>query len=199
MGRFTHVGAVVTLAAAILVASGGCNSSPEPKGEAKKASLTREGDLALTAMREADPGLESFLADSHGYAIFPSVGKGGLIVGGAFGRGEVYEMGRHVGYANITEASVGAQVGGQTFHELIVFQNQAAMDRFKRGDVAFGANASAVALKAGAARGTTFKDGMAVFTKPEGGAMVEASIGGQRFKYEPLETAGSTATTQPSR
>jgi lipid-binding SYLF domain-containing protein len=131
--------------------------------------------------------------------IFPSVGKGGVIVGGAYGRGEVYEQGQLVGYADVTQATVGAQLGGQTFSELIVFENREAMDRFKRGNFEFAANVSAVALKAGAAAAARYTNGVAVFVKPEGGAMFEASIGGQKFTFQARTEGGGTATTQPSR
>jgi lipid-binding SYLF domain-containing protein len=192
MGRFTRIAAALTVSALIL---GGCSGSPEPKSEAAKHSMTREVDAALTKLQEADPGLEAFLENAHGYAIFPSVGKGGAVVGGAYGKGEVYEQGNLIGYASLTQASIGAQLGGQTFSEIIAFETPAALERFKEGNYTPAANASAVALKAGAAAGTTFKDGVAIFTKPEGGAMFEASIGGQKFNFEHLSDA---ATTRPS-
>ena len=110
-------------------------------------------------------------------------------LGGAYGRGEVYERGQRIGYSDITQATIGLQAGGQSFSELIVFENAAALDRFKTGKFSFSANASAVAVKAGAAGAANFKDGMAVFVKPQGGLMFEASIGGQEFSYKPLSEA----------
>jgi lipid-binding SYLF domain-containing protein len=111
------------------------------------------------------------------------VGKGGLVVGGAYGRGVVYEQGRHIGYSDLTQGSVGLQAGGQTFSELLVFENKSALDRFKEGKLDFAA-ASAVVLKSGVATHAPFVNGVAVVVSPIGGAMLEASIGGQQFTYQ---------------
>jgi lipid-binding SYLF domain-containing protein len=135
-------------------------------------------------MTRTDPGLRDFIDRGAGYAIFPNVGKGGLVVGGAYGRGIVYGDNRQmIGYSDITQASVGLQAGGQSFRELLVFENQAALDRFKGDRFSLGANASAVALKSGAAATARFQDGIAIFTQPMGGAMFEASVSGQQFKF----------------
>jgi lipid-binding SYLF domain-containing protein len=117
--------------------------------------------------------------------FFPEITKGGLIVGGASGRGVVYEKGQHIGYADLTQVSVGLQAGGQTYSELIVFQDQAAMNRFKQNEMNFGANASAVLAENGAAADARFVDGVAVFVKPTVGAAAEASLGGQQITYMP--------------
>jgi lipid-binding SYLF domain-containing protein len=105
-------------------------------------------------------------------------------VGGAYGRGVVYEQGRHVGYSDLSQASLGLQAGGQTFSELIVFEDKGALDRFKTGSLDFGADASAVVLESGVATNASFADGIAVVVRPIAGAMVEASIGGQKFSYQ---------------
>ena len=132
-----------------------------------------------------DPQLEAFAKKGEGFAFFPDIKKGGLIVGGADGRGVVYEKGQHIGYADLTQVSVGFQAGGQTYSELIVFQDQAAMNRFKQNETNFGANASAVLAENGAAADARFVDGVAVFVKPITGAMAEASLGGQQVTYMP--------------
>ena len=111
--------------------------------------------------------------------------KGGLVVGGARGQGVVYAQGRHVGYCDLTQGSVGAQAGAQTFSELLVFANQDALDRFKAGQVTFAADASAVVLKTGVTTDASFIDGVAVVVSPIGGVMLEAAIGGQQFTYQP--------------
>jgi len=144
----------------------------------------------LTKMESRDAGLRDLIDRSAGYAIFPSIGKGGLIVGGAYGKGEVYQNGRLVGYAELSQATVGAQLGGQTYSELVVFENQTALNRFTGGNFEFSGNASAVALKSGAAATAKFDHGIAVFTMPKGGAMLEASIGGQKFSYQPVSETG---------
>jgi lipid-binding SYLF domain-containing protein len=98
----------------------------------------------------------------------------------------VYEQGRHTGYADLTQATVGLQAGGQTFSELLVFENKAALDRFKAGHLNFTADASAVVLKTGIAADLSFIDGVAVVVSPIGGAMVEAALGGQQFTYQAI-------------
>jgi lipid-binding SYLF domain-containing protein len=177
----------------------GCADDARPATEAKRETLSSQSRAALTLMKEKDTNLDEFMNNAYGYAIFPNVGKGGLIAGGAFGRGEVYEQGRLIGYAEIQQASIGAQAGGQTFHELIVFKDKEALDRFRNNKLTFEANASAVILKAGAAKNAQFnKSGVAVFVHPVGGAMLEASIAGQRFVFTPI-AGESTATTRPSQ
>ena len=182
----------IQLAAGVLLAAMGVGivgCQTEPKTEADKANLHDEATTTLNAFEREDPSLRDFMGRAHGYAIFPSVGKGGLIAGGAYGHGEVYERGQRIGFSDITQATIGLQAGGQTFSELLVFENQAALDRFKTGKFSFSANASAVAVKSGAAGSANFKDGIAVFVKPQGGLMFEASVGGQEFSYKPLSAA----------
>jgi lipid-binding SYLF domain-containing protein len=166
-------------------AMSGCSTAPPSTDD--RQTLIEEANSALNKLEREDAGLRAFLDRSAGYAIFPAVGKGGVIVGGAFGRGIVYERGvtgfNRVGYTKLEQATVGAQLGGQSYAELIVFETRTAFERFINGDFAFSANASAVALKAGASAAAKYENGVAIFTMPNGGAMLEASIGGQRFKF----------------
>jgi lipid-binding SYLF domain-containing protein len=173
-----------------------CGCATAPKTEAQKDVLRAEADAAMKRMLADDPGLRDFLDGAYGYAIFPEVGKGGLLVGGSYGRGVVYEQGRFAGYADITQATIGLQAGGQAFSELIAFETKEAMDRFKYGKMKLAANASAVALKAGASGSAKYDDGVAIFTKPRGGLMLEAAIGGQEFGFVP---AGGQAATRPAQ
>jgi len=168
----------------------GCSTEP-PETPAAKADLHDEAFGTVGRMEERDSVLRSFIQRSAGYAIFPSVGKGGLVVGGAYGKGEVYRQGQFIGYAELQQATVGAQIGGETYAELIVFENNDALNRFTAGNFAFSANASAVALKSGAAAAARFENGVAVFTLPKGGAMLEASIGGQKFTFQPVSETGA--------
>lgn len=183
----SSIGLAVALAATAMVA-GGCATAP--KTEAKKVELRARGNATLATLEAKDASLGEFLRNAHGYAVFPSVGKGGLGLGGAYGRGEVYEQGEFVGYADITQFTIGLQAGGQTFAEIIAFEDRTAMENFKHGKVKFSANASAVALKAGAAKTAKYEKGVAIFTSPNGGLMFEASVGGQEFGYVPKESAG---------
>jgi lipid-binding SYLF domain-containing protein len=143
---------------------------------------------------------------SYGYAVFPSIGKGGLIVGGAHGTGRVYQNGQYVGDTAMTQVSVGLQVGGEAYRQIIFFEDKRSFDEFTSGNFEFGAGVSAVAIKAAASgtagttgttaetsgqngdattRGSGFYKGLAVFTIIKGGAMAEAAVAGQKFSYKP--------------
>lgn len=163
----------------------GCETAP--KTEEKRESLQAKADATVQEFAATDAGMRQFLDDAYGYAVFPDAGKGGLIVGGAYGRGIVYEQGRMIGYADMKQGSVGLQAGGQSFSQIIAFEDQNSLDRFKNNQLTFSANVSAVILKSGAAASAKYTDGVAVFVKPQGGAMAEASVGGQQFTFRPLE------------
>jgi lipid-binding SYLF domain-containing protein len=149
--------------------------------------LEKESQQALANFLKADPSLQTLVSSSAGYAIFPGVGKGGLVVGGAHGKGVVYDKGKAIGTATLTQASIGAQAGGQSFAEIILFETSHALEDFKSGKFEMGADVSAVAAAEGAAKSANYKNGVAVFTLPKKGLMVQASVGGQKFKYEPTK------------
>jgi lipid-binding SYLF domain-containing protein len=162
-------------------------------------------EYADTAKRFRDAGanVAKLFDSSHGYAVFPTIGKGGAVLGAAHGSGRVYVKGQHVGDTSMTQLSVGPQLGGQAYSQIIFFENQKALEEFTRGNFEFGANATAVAITAAAsAEATTggagvgasgtpshaktashFHDGMAVFTIAKGGLMAGATLGGQKFSY----------------
>lgn len=119
--------------------------------------------------------------------VFPSVGKGGLIVGGAKGEGDAFHHGAYVGMVIVKELSVGAQVGGQNFAELIFFEKDADFKRLTDGTFEFKAEVSAVAAKKGAAQNSAFSDGVAAFVIPKKGLMASAAIGGQKLSYTPAK------------
>jgi lipid-binding SYLF domain-containing protein len=162
----------------------GCSTAPT--SAAKQEQLASKTQTAIEAAKKTDPGLQKFFDTAAGYAVFPSVGKGGVGVGGAFGRGMLYEGGAPVGYCTLTQASIGLQLGGQAYTELIFFETKEALDRFKSGNFAFAAQVSAVALKSGASANAKYANGVAVFTMGEQGLMYEASVGGQKFSYQPM-------------
>ena len=140
---------------------------------------------AIIAIKKADPGIEAFFDNAAGYAVFPSVGKGGFVVGGAYGKGLVI-VGENVdGYTSMTQGSIGLQVGGQKYAQFIFFKDDTAIGHFKRGNFEFGAQASAVAITAGASADAAYDSGVAIFTHAAGGLMLEGSVGGQKFKYTP--------------
>jgi lipid-binding SYLF domain-containing protein len=140
---------------------------------------------AILAIKKKDPGIQKFFDQSAGYAVFPGVGKGGLIVGGAFGRGLVIVNEQVDGYTSLSQASIGLQLGGQKYAQFIFFKDNTALGHFKRGNFEMGAEASAVAITAGASADAAYDSGVAVFTNIAGGLMFEGSISGQRFSYEP--------------
>jgi len=152
--------------------------------------------------------VKAFFSNSYGYAIFPTIAKGGLGVGAANGNGQVYKEGVVTGKTSMTQVSIGLQAGGQAFSQIIFFQDRRAYDDFISGNFEFGVEATAVAITAGAqaqagslgnsagasggnqSAGTqeaSYKKGMAVFTHAKGGLMYEAALGGQKFSYEPLK------------
>jgi len=139
---------------------------------------------AIVKANETDPTLTMWFESAYAYAVYPRVGKGGFIVGGAHGAGLVIQGDRTVGKTTLTQVTVGAQVGGQAYAEYIMFKDQAAFEHFTRGNYEFGAQVSAVAITAGASVDAGYESGVAVFTLANGGLMVEASVGGQKFSYE---------------
>ena len=167
-------------------------------------------DTAIENFRAAGAG--DFIDDAYGYAVFPSIGKGGIGIGGAHGKGEVFRGGKKVGKTKMSQITYGLQLGGQVYSQMIFFRDERAFDDFTSGNFEFGAQATAVALTAGAQASTTSggggntssgtdadsskvnaddkeydsRSGMATFTIAKGGLMYEATLGGQKFKYESL-------------
>jgi lipid-binding SYLF domain-containing protein len=180
MNSITRAAMVLAVATGLLV---GCTTAP-PSQESRNA-LLEKATVAMQDMNRVDPGVEALVRKGYGYALFPEVVKAGLGFGGGYGQGVVYEQGQHVGYADLTLGSVGMQIGGQTFSELVVFENKAAMDRFKLSPVDFTAGVAAMILQNAAAVNATFIDGIAVVVRPITGAMAEATVGGQQVKYVP--------------
>lgn len=183
MRRFL-TGMKILLGGAVLaLALGACATAPvSVEG---KADIEKDATKALYAAMAADRTLEPVLTASAGYAVFPTVGKAAAGLGGAYGKGVVYQSGRAVGYCDLTQATVGMQLGGQTYSEIIAFETPKDFATFKEGNFRFAAQATAVALKSGAGANAQYKDGVAVFTMDEAGLMYEAAVGGQKFSYQP--------------
>jgi len=161
---------------------GACSTVPDSEGAREEQSAEVKSTIELFKSR--DPGLDKWFQEAYGYAVFPSVGKGGVGVGGAFGRGQVFENGTFIGYSKLSQATIGLQLGGQEYSEIIFLKDKYALRSFTGGDFEFAAQASAVAVHAGASADADYSNGVAVFTMARGGAMFEASIGGQKFGYE---------------
>lgn len=171
--RGVAIGLVSFVVATVAVRA---STGGDPKGEV---------DSVISAFRDKDPGIARVFERAHGYAVFPKVGKGGLGIGGARGRGYVYERGRFVGKSTLTQVTIGLQLGGQSYSEVVFFENQAAFDDFKQGRLKLDAQASAVALTARAAADVGYRKGVAIVTLVRGGLMYEASVGGQKFSFQP--------------
>jgi lipid-binding SYLF domain-containing protein len=154
-----------------------------PKSASQRSELESQADGTLQDMIAKDPKLTALLDQSAGYVVFPVVKQGGAIVGGAGGKGVVYEQGRPSGFAELSQASIGAQLGGQKYAELVIVRDAAMLENMKAGSFDVGGQASAVILKEGAATATQFGDrGVAVIVAPKGGAMFNVSLSGQRIK-----------------
>jgi len=153
---------------------------------AKDEELVPEARQAIEQFRRSDAGLDRFFGRAAGYAVFPGIGKGGYWIGGAHGTGVLFEGGVPSGKVTVTQVSVGPQVGGERFAEVIFFETPRALADFKQGKAAFSAQASAVAVNQGAAAVAKYERGVAIFTQMKGGMMAEASVGGQKFSYEPF-------------
>jgi lipid-binding SYLF domain-containing protein len=139
---------------------------------------------AIAEFKETNDKISKYFNSAYGYAVFPSIGKGGLGVGGATGNGTLYRGGAIVGDCKMSQVTVGFQAGGQAYSEVIFFKDKDAFDRFTGDNFEFAAQATAVAVTAGASFDVDYRDGILIFTYAKGGLMYEASVGGQKFKTE---------------
>jgi len=149
------------------------------------ANAVKNCNITIGEFKKKDKKLDNFFTQAYGYAVFPSVGKGAIGIGGAHGNGVVYEKGKPIGDTSLTQITIGFQLGGQAYSEIIFFKDKKTLDDFKNGNVELGAQASAVAVTAGASADANYEKGVAVFTMAKGGLMYEASVGGQKFSYDP--------------
>lgn len=153
----------------------------------KDQKIIEDAKKAKQELIHKDKGLEKFFKNSSGYVIFPNVGEGGFIIGGASGNGVVYENGRKVGMADLKKVDVGLQAGGQALTEVIFFETDEALDEFKTGEYTVSGDLSAVVVESGASENINYDDGVVVFAMPKAGLMADASVGGQRFEYVPFK------------
>lgn len=181
----------------------GCETNT-PNSTASRTELKTHADSGLQQFYAQDAKLQDTVNNSVGYVVFPDVGKGAVGIGGASGHGVVYKNGQPAGTVTLTQVSVGPQVGGQTYSELLVFQNEAALNRLMNNSLEFGAAAEATIVKAGAAAAARFDNGVGVYILPKGGLMAGANINGQKFQFSPdsnmssdnsSSTSTSTSTT----
>ena len=157
------------------------------QSQKKVEEIRADAREAKEEFLKADWKMEKHFKNAYGYVIFPNVGKGAIGIGGAAGNGVAYEQGEEIGMAKLTQVSIGFQWGGQAYREIIFFENKEALDNFKANNIELSAQVSAVAATAGASADANYKEGVMVFTMQKGGLMYEASVGGQKFKFEPFE------------
>ncbi len=152
--------------------------------QSKKEKIINDAKTAKSEFIKTDAKMSGLFSKAYGYVILPNVGKGGIGIGGASGNGVAYERGKMVGMAKMTQVSIGLQLGGQAYREVIFFESKAGLDRFKENRVELSAQVSAVAAASGASANAKYVEGVMVFTMQKGGLMYEASVGGQKFKFE---------------
>lgn len=175
--------ATVCLAAPGLGLSG-CESTPATRDSAE--SRIDAAVATLETMIRRDPSIREAIDDAHGHVVFSTVGSGALIVGGEGGGGIVFEGGRPWGTATLAKGSIGLQIGGEAYSELIILTTRAAFDRFTTGEFSFTAGVNATAVKANAAAQAPVIDGAKVLTMAKGGLLASAAVGGQDFSCTPF-------------
>jgi lipid-binding SYLF domain-containing protein len=149
----------------------------------KEKRLIRDAEEAKEDFISTDGLMKGLFDEAYGWVIFPNVGKGGMGIGGAAGNGIVYEKGKMIGKAKMTQVSFGFQFGGQAYREVIFFETEKDLDRFRENKIEFAAQASAVAASQGVSANVKYEDGVMIFTQQKGGLMYEASVGGQKFEF----------------
>jgi lipid-binding SYLF domain-containing protein len=180
--RLSQYAAITTAGLIGLSVLNGCSTAPStPEG---RSDLRQASSDAIGQAQQNDPSLRNFMQNAAGYAVFPSIGKGAVGIGGAYGKGDVYLNGVPVGYCAMSQGTIGVQLGGQDYTEILVFESPAAVRQFQDGNYTFDAQATATAIKSGAAANAKFANGVCVFTMDSAGLMFEASIGGQKFSYQ---------------
>ncbi len=150
----------------------------------EEAEYHGKAQEALAELLKSDPDAQKFVDKAAGYVVIPTVGKGGVGIGGARGKGVLYESSAVTALVTMTQLSIGFQMGGQAYSEFIFFEDALTLANFKKGNYELNAQASAVAVTLGASADASFNDGMAIFTLAKGGLMYEAAVGGQKFKVE---------------
>ena len=192
--------AAFAFAAAVSAAFVGCGSTSSALSRSDRDLLHSQVADARTMFMNDKPDTRRYFDTAHAYVIFPAVTSGAVLIGGAGGDGEVYQGGKLIGTADIAQANIGAQLGGQEFAEVIFFQNDSEFNEFTKGTWDFDAKASAVAADSGGSSTADYTKGVRVFTLAKGGLMAQAAIGTQKLRYRSLADQpmdSGTATERP--
>ena len=153
----------------------------------KDKEIIEDSKEAKADFIESNENMAKHFSSAYGYSIYPNVGKGAIGIGGAAGNGTAYQGGKLIGMAKLSQISIGFQLGGQEYREVVFYKNKEAMDRFKENKAEFSAHVSAVAVTAGVSADAAYVEGVMVFTMQKGGLMYEAAVGGQKFKFDPFD------------
>jgi lipid-binding SYLF domain-containing protein len=173
------------VAAMLATMMAGCGTNPNPGDSVDRQLLSERTQAAIHDFKETDPSIQRFFDTAHAYVVFPAVVTAAVGVGGAHGDGEVFQNGKLIGYADVSQGSVGVQLGAQKYAEVLFFENEGSFVDFKYSTLEFDARATAIAASRGAAAAADYRRGVITFTLPESGLMAQAAIGGQKFRYEP--------------
>src|ERR1041385_9155178 len=178
---------ILTLAVPALQAQSSDSAAGSRDSDAPGQGGTDADARAVIAkFKEKNPGLGKFFDHAEGYAVCQTVGKGGIGIGGARGKGYVYEHGKLIGRSTLTQVTIGLQLGGQAYSEIVFLEDAKAMESFKHGRLKLDGQASAIAITARAALDLAYRNGVAIVTMAKGGLMYEASVGGQKFSFHPI-------------
>jgi lipid-binding SYLF domain-containing protein len=176
----------------------GCDTS-SPNSPAQQVAMRDEAHATLERMEAQDPSLVNAVNTSYGYVVFPEVGDAAIGIGGASGHGIAYQAGKKIGGVKLMQASIGVQVGGDTYGELIIFQDDKAFNLLLNDSIEFGGDATATLVKAGAAGASQFSKGTQVYILPKGGLKAGVSLQGQKFHFEGWNGSETTTETQTNK
>jgi len=180
-------GYILCAALLLVPALPACGSQNEAKTAGAVERVAGVEDT-IARFKQKDATIEQLFSTSAGYVVLPTVGEGAFIVGGAHGAGEAFEAGSYVGRVTASEVSIGAQVGGQSYSQVVFFETPVDFKRFKENSFKFGAEILAVAADQGVAKNAKFKDGVATFVIPKEGLMASAAVGGQKLDFQAAHT-----------
>jgi len=169
------------LLCAVLPACGGSQKDAKTAGAVQRVEGVAD---TIALFKKKDSTIEQLFATSAGYVVLPSVGEGALIIGGGHGHGEAFEAGNYVGSVTVNELTLGAQVGGQSYSQVVFFETPPDFRRLKENSFRFSAEISAIAADQGVAKNAKFKDGVATFVIPKQGLMASAAVGGQKLDFQ---------------
>ena len=179
---------VLVLAVSLCVSLPACGGSQEKAATPLEATDRIQGiDETIAAFKQKDSTIEQLFTQSAGYVVLPTIGEGAFIVGGGHGTGEAFEAGKYVGRVTVNEVTLGAQIGGQSYSQVVFFETPVDFKRLKDNAFTFNAEVTAIAADQGTAKNAAYKDGVATFILPKKGLMASAAVGGQKLDFRPTK------------